>query len=133
MTIIIGLLSAFAGFFIAFYIFWKQEIHKPLFCPRKSPCETVITSPQAKTAGIANTLLGMMYYGVVFFLLAFRGMGGESLSIDLPLLLLTTAGFLFSGYLVWLQYSLIKQWCIWCLGSAATATILFVIGLLLFL
>lgn len=133
MAIILGLLSAFAGFFIAFYIYWRQGVQKPLFCPRKAPCETVITSPQAKTFGISNTILGMVYYGTVFPLLVFRGMGGESFIIDIPLLFLTTIGFLFSGYLVWLQYSLIKQWCTWCLGSAATATILFIVAILLFL
>jgi uncharacterized membrane protein len=133
MAIILGLLSAFAGFFIAFYIYWRQGIQKPLFCPRKAPCETVITSPQAKTFGVSNTILGMGYYGIVFFLLVFRGVGGESLIVDIPLLLLATGGFVFSGYLVWLQHSLIKQWCVWCLGSAATATILFFVAIVVFL
>jgi len=102
-------------------------------CPRKAPCETVISSPQASTLGISNTILGMAYYAFVFFLFICLFMGGRSLVTEIILLILTAGGFAFSIYLVRIQKVVIKQWCLWCLGSAAMATILFVAVLFFFI
>ncbi len=127
----IGTLAAIIGFCIALYIYRKQEAKKPLMCPRRSPCETVLTSPQATTFGISNALLGMIFYAAALFLLVCLGLGGESGIVEIVLGLLTLGGFGFSAYLVWVQHSKIKQWCVWCLGSAAVATILFVATMLI--
>ncbi len=124
--------AAIIGFCIALYIYRKQKAKKPLMCPRKSPCETVITSPQATTHGISNTVLGMVFYATALFLILCIIVGGRSFIAELALLLLGTAGFAFSFYLVRVQQQVIKQWCIWCLGSAVTATVLFVVSILLF-
>ncbi len=132
MVIIIALLASFFGFCIALYIYGKQYAKKPLMCPRKSPCETVISSPQANTFGISNTVLGMVYYVVVFFFFLYIRTGIHSALEVLTLGMIITAGFLFSVYLVGVQQYKIKQWCVWCLGSAAMATIIFLCMLKLF-
>lgn len=132
MITIIGMLASIVGFCIALYIYWKQQAKKPLMCPRKAPCETVINSSQATTLGISNTILGMVYYFVMFFLLLCIYIGGSSKIIQVPMLFLAAGGFIFSAYLVQVQKVIIKQWCVWCLGSAATATILFITALILF-
>lgn len=143
MIISLSLITTIIGFGIALYIYRKQEAKKPLMCPRRAPCETVLSSPEAHTFGISNSILGMAFYAVVLFLLTclrllpnFReggqvDIGGESSIIEILLGLLTLSGFVFSGYLVWVQHTKIKQWCVWCLGSATTATILFVLTLIL--
>ncbi len=131
MDITIALLSSLIGFGIAAYIYRKQVAKKPLMCPRKSPCETVITSPQATTYGISNTVLGMAYYAFMAFLLLCIAAGGESAIVEVLLIALGAAGFVFSLYLVRIQHVVIKQWCVWCLGSALMATILFAAVLIL--
>lgn len=133
MITIIGMLASIAGFCIALYIYWKQQAKKPLMCPRKAPCETVISSPQATTFGFSNTILGMVYYFVMFFLLLCIYIGGASKILQVHMLLLSAGGFVFSAYLVQVQKVIIKQWCVWCLGSAAMATTLFIVAVMLFL
>ncbi len=125
----LGLITAIAGFCIAWYIHSKQQAKQPLMCPRRSPCEAVINSPEAKTFGFSNTSLGMLYYAIIFFLFTYHTAGQ---GFELVLLMATGVGFLFSLYLVGVQHFKIKQWCVWCLGSAATATILFVLALVIF-
>ncbi len=126
------MLAAIIGFCIALYIYRKQKAKKPLMCPRKSPCETVITSPQATTYGFSNTVLGMAFYATSLFLILCIMAGGRSFLAELALLLLGTGGFAFSFYLVRVQQQVIRQWCVWCLGSAAMATVLFIVSILLF-
>jgi uncharacterized membrane protein len=132
MNIMIGLLASALGFSIAIYIHERHSKRRPLRCPRRAPCETVLGSPQAKTFGISNSVLGIAYYALIFFLLFFVSPGKVS-AYSVILFLLITAGFLFSLYLVRVQRVVIKQWCIWCLGSAITSTILFLVGVTFFL
>lgn len=126
MAITIGLLASIIGFFIALYIYHKQHTKKPLMCPRNAPCETVLNSAQATTFGFSNSGLGILFYSVAFFFLFCLYIGGGSPIVETLLVLLTAIGFGFSLYLVQVQRTVIKQWCVWCLGSAVTATILFV-------
>jgi uncharacterized membrane protein len=131
MEIIIGLAAAAIGFGIALYIHNKQKAKKPLMCPRQSPCETVISSPQSTTFGISNAVWGVWYYVAVFFSLTCIAVGGRSLWAELALALLTAGGVGFSAYLVRVQQKIIKQWCVWCLGSALMAVILFIATLII--
>ncbi len=131
MIMALGMVAAILGFFIALYIYRKQESKKPLMCPRRAPCETVLNSPEAKMLGISNSILGMVYYAIMLFLLVCLQMGGESGIAEIVLFVIALVGFGFSGYLVWVQHSKIKQWCAWCLGSALMATALLVVAVLL--
>jgi uncharacterized membrane protein len=129
MATFLGLIAALAGLGVSWYIYRKQVAAKPLMCPRKAPCETVIASPQSKTFGISNTILGMLYYIVVFLFFAYYATGQSMYGTAVALAVLTAGGFLFSAYLVAVQHFVIRQWCVWCLGSAAAATALFVCAL----
>jgi len=133
MNITIGVLASIIGLCIALYIYHKQHAKKPMMCPRRAPCETVINSPEATTFGLSNSALGIGYYFATLFLFWCIDIGGRSPLIEIPLILLVIGGFAFSLYLIWVQYHKIKQWCVWCLGSAAMATILFVVMLVFFL
>lgn len=133
MNTILGLIFSIAGLAVSLYIYRKQRAKKPLMCPRNAPCETVISSSQAKTFGISNTVLGMIYYVVTGLFFLARAMGSDSFLADVLLLILTTGGFLFSLYLAGVQRFVIRQWCLWCLGSAAAATIIFLATLSIFI
>lgn len=125
MATTIGIFASIIGFYISFYIYRKQHAKKPLMCPRNAPCDTVINSPQGTTLGFSNAGLGMAFYATVLFLLLCLFIGGSSSVVEIPLMLLAASGFGFSLYLVQVQKNVIKQWCVWCLGSAITATVLF--------
>jgi uncharacterized membrane protein len=133
MVVVIGLLVSIIGFFIAWYIYEKQHAKKPLMCPRNAPCETVLNSAQATTFGFSNSALGMVFYAIAFFFLFCLYLGGGSAIVEILLTVLTAGGFVFSLYLVNIQRTVIKQWCVWCIGSAFMATILFVVSLFILL
>ena len=114
------------GFAIASKIAYHKAVKKPLVCPMRSRCDLVTESKHSRFFGIHNEQLGMFYYAVVAV--------AYGISIAMPLFLgawtalvlfaLPAVGFVFSLYLVLLQAFVIREWCLWCLGSAATATIL---------
>ncbi|HTH92952.1 MAG TPA: vitamin K epoxide reductase family protein [Candidatus Paceibacterota bacterium] len=125
MAVTIGIFASLIGLGVSYYIYRKQHANKPLMCPRNAPCDAVINSPQGKTFGHSNAGLGIAYYAAVLFFLICLDMGGKSSIVEVLLLLMTTCGFAFSLYLIQIQRTVIKQWCVWCIVSAVTATILF--------
>ncbi len=122
---------AFAGFVIAFYIYHRKHEKKPLVCPLRSNCETVITSKYSHFLGIPIEFLGMTYYGGVFLIHAFMlAMPALATTTELRLgLAASTLAFFFSLYLISLQAFVLKQWCTWCLTSATLCVLIFFITL----
>jgi uncharacterized membrane protein len=90
-----------------------------------------LSSSEATTFGFSNALLGMVYYAGIVLLYTFFFTAPQSEPLGVLLVGLSTFGFLFSLYLIGVQQFKIKQWCVWCLGSAFIATSLFVVSLLL--
>ncbi len=94
-------------------------------------CETVLTSKYATVAGIPVALGGAVYY--LFLLVLFVAYIDTKKEIILrSALLFTTIGFLSSVYFFILQAFVIRAFCQYCLGSAATSTILFVTAIIIF-
>ena len=44
------------------------------------------------------------------------------------LFVLTLGGFMFSGYLTSMEAFVLHSWCLWCVGSAITMTLLFIVS-----
>lgn len=124
---VILIFAAFAGFIVSFNIFRKKRTKKPLVCPLKSDCNTVINSRFSSLLGIPLEIWGMIYYGLIAVsyggIIAFPNLIHPSLLF--VTLSLTTIGFLFSIYLTCVQAFAIRQWCVWCLTSAGLCTIIF--------
>ena len=59
------LVLSFVGFAIAFHIFEKKRVKKPLICPFRSNCDTVVTSNYSQIFGIPLERMGMAYYALV--------------------------------------------------------------------
>ena len=105
-------------------------------CTATSGCETVLTSPYAVILGVPVSLLGALYYfvialGAFVYLEARHGSGSLAAhhnSILKWLLMATVLGFLMSLWFVYLQAFVLHSYCQYCLGSAITSTILFVMG-----
>ncbi len=124
-------LAAAGGFGVALYIFYTKRFHRQLVCPVGSDCNVVITSRYSKFLHIPLEYCGMFYYGILLVsystLIVARHLMPEF--IVSGLVILTTAAFFFSLYLLFVQAFLLRQWCIWCLLSAILSIGIFIISL----
>jgi len=130
-TIVVFL--AFSGFLIASYIrHHKKNIKEALVCPLKANCDTVIHSDYSKFLGMPVEILGMFYYALVAIsyglFMVFPGVATET-SIFL-IHFASISAFIFSIYLTLVQAFAIKNWCTWCLISAAVSASIFIVSFL---
>lgn len=135
MKILLNLLIivlASGGFALAFYIYKSKRVNKRISCPLDGHCESVINSAYSKFFGISLEILGMLYYSVVIaaYVLFISGYFPSIPVASLGVLGLTGFSFLFSLYLVFIQAFNLKQWCSWCLISAATCSFLLLASLM---
>lgn len=93
-------------------------------------CEIVLTSAQSTIAGIPVALLGSMYY-LLIVLLSVYVLDNKKDTILKKIPYITIFGFLGSIYFVYLQLFVIKNICQYCMISAGTSTLLFILGLIL--
>ena len=125
--IIAFLAVSFLGFLDAAYLTAQHYLGTIPPCVITTGCETVLTSEHSIIFGIPTALLGSFYYLLLFLLAVF------SLDMKRGIIrfaaFLTPMGFLASLYFVYLQLFIIEEICTYCMVSAATSTILFVLGL----
>lgn len=118
---------SFLGFLDATYLTAQHYLGTIPPCVITTGCETVLTSEHNAIFGIPVALLGAVYYLLLFLLVVF--------SLDMKRWIirfaayLTPIGFLASLYFVYLQLFVIKEICSYCIVSATTSTILFILGL----
>lgn len=121
--------AALAGTVLAAYIYRKKRAHIALVCPLKADCESVVRSEYARFFGIPVELLGIGYYSLIAVSYAVIAAAPAVAAPPLVfgLLAITSAAFLFSLYLTFIQAFAIKQWCSWCLVSAGLCTLIFIL------
>lgn len=118
------MILGFFGFLITSIIRNKKQEGQPLVCPIGSSCDAVIHSSYSSFFGIDLTLFGKMYYGsiviVYAFLLALPQFAPTFLH---PIGLgLSVFAVIFSAYLIIVQFVVLRDWCLWCIGSALVST-----------
>jgi len=128
---VIAVLSL-VGFLISLYL-WLHAIGVigELKCGTGS-CEVVQASPYARVAGVPVAFFGVVGY-VALFVTALIGLQPSFLprrSLSVLLAALATGGLLFTGYLTYLEAFVIHAWCRWCLGSAATIGVIWVVAVM---
>ena len=101
-----------AGLAIAGYLTWAHFAGADVVCLRGGGCETVQKSSYSEIAGIPVAVLGLAFYGTMFFLL-----GWDSEDARFVGAALATVGVVFSVYLVVVQTFVIDAFCIWCLAN----------------
>ena len=123
------LVVSFIGFLDASYLAAKHYLGTPINCSIFEGCNQVASSPYAVVFGLPVSLYGVIYYLVVFI--------GTVVALDLgsrgifrAVALVTIAGLIASAYFTYLQGFVIGAWCLYCLGSAVTSTVLFVLGMI---
>lgn len=127
---ILVLILGFIGFADATYLTATHFMDAPPGCGESGGCEEVTTSEYSTIAGIPVAMLGVLFYlSVIFISLLWLDRGPDLISRFLPLL--TLPGFLFSCWFVYVMFFLLEAICWYCLGSAASSTLIFISALLI--
>jgi len=121
--LILGILGLADSIYLAHAYFTGT----PLSCEVISGCNEVAQSPYSSIAGVSLPALGVIYY-VFAVSNALLYLYNRSTYAATVLAFATTVGFLASAYFVYAQLFLIGAICMYCMFSAASATILFLIG-----
>ncbi len=96
-------------------------------CTLVSGCETVLTSSYSVVFGVPVALLGSLFY-IIVAAGALAYIEGKNEQLFRYALQFTVFGLLASLWFVFLQAFIIHSYCLYCLGSAATSTILFILA-----
>jgi uncharacterized membrane protein len=119
---------SFLGFLDASYLTISHFTGADLNCSITNGCAQVTSSEYSVVFGVPVSLMGVLYYLSVFILsfLYFDIRRKEIFEFIRPL---TVAGFLSSAWFVYLQLFVIHAICQYCMASAITSTILFILGI----
>ena len=99
-------------------------------CSVISGCQEVLVSQYSEIFGIPLALLGAGYY--LFILInSLLYIDNQNKYSKLVLSYIPIFGFLFSIYLIYLMFFVIEALCQYCLLSAGTSTLLFILGIIL--
>lgn len=122
------LIVSFIGFLDATYLAVKHYIGGAIPCSITQGCEVVTTSQYAVILNIPVALLGAIYY-LIIFVLAVLYIDTRRESIINFISRFTIIGLIASLWFVYLQVFVIEALCFYCLISAFTSLLLFVLGL----
>jgi len=124
----IFLLLSMVGVIDSFYLTYSHLSGGEAGCFLVEGCDLVLTSQYSEFLGIPVALFGLIYYLFIFLgFLYYNFRGGEKLSKIL--LFSTFAGILASLWFVYLQAFVIKAYCSYCLVSALTSILLFILAM----
>lgn len=128
VRIVISLLGA-CGFLVARHIRYHKKTGQTLVCPIKFDCNTVVNSDYSKFFGIPVEILGMIYYGLIFFTyLSFIFLANIVPDVLVGLMIIVShIALLFSLYLLFVQIFVLKKLCSWCIVSAVISTCIFIL------
>ncbi len=119
---------AILGFVDATYLTVEHYRGAVLTCTITGDCQSVVTSAYATFAGVPVALLGSIYYAAMIVLLvAYLDRRHEKILNAATWF--SVVGLTASTYFVYLQAFVLNTWCQYCLVSAATSTLLFLIAM----
>jgi len=122
---------ALLGFADASYLTIEhfQNVIPP--CSIVGGCEKVLTSVFSTLYGIPVALFGAIYYLVIAIGL-FSFLESKNHEVLRVTLLLTILGLLASLWFVFLQVFILHSYCVYCMGSVVTSTLLFISAAVIF-
>ncbi len=113
------------------YLIRKRITSEKPVCPIGGGCDVVLTSKYNKIFIIHNDILGLLSYIIISFLAAFLAIEIQPMFLwDLSLKILVATASIFSIFLTYLQWRVIRSWCFWCLMSAFTIWLMGIIILI---
>lgn len=108
------------GVLISAYLFYLSR-NEGVACGFKG-CNAVIRSEYSEFLGINVALLGVMYFLFIFFLFLF-----DNQKLIKIKTFMTTLGFVFASYLIYVQFFVLESVCYYCLIVDTLALIIFIL------
>lgn len=114
----------FLGLFDSGYVTYEVFADRIPVCTPPFQCATFLQNDWAYIAGQPLSVYGFIFYTIVLALAIMNFL--EIKDVTKALRGLATFGFLFAIYVTVLMALIVKAWCLWCLVSVVTLTILFI-------
>jgi uncharacterized membrane protein len=133
---IIAIISTAVGLVDSLYLTFIKLTHTQALClPGIGDCETVNTSRYSEVFGIPVAIFGALLYTVilVFLLLENRSIMGITVQRETSLLAifgLSFFGLLFSAYLTYIEFVVLRAICPFCLTSAIAMLAIFICSII---
>lgn len=125
----VAIVLSFVGIFIAGTLSWSHMVQQIPPCGTAGGCTTVLTSQFSSVFNVPVAYIGLAAYLALAGICVARGMmaGGDwakQVKIGFFISLLgTLASFAFT----FISLALLQELCLWCAGSAATMTLIFLV------
>jgi len=97
---------------ISFYLYLSELENQPLVCIPYNNCTEVLRSEYSKIYGLSISLVGFIYFIFLFLLTLIAFVNKDFISSGV---IFSFLGFIFSIYLIYLQFKVIKNYCLYCL------------------
>lgn len=117
------------GLFDATLLTLEHYADLNLPCTVTHGCQVVLASKYAEIFGVPVAIFGVVYY-LVILIMSFYAY--QNATDRKWLLALSSLGFLSTLYLIYIQAHLLHAWCQYCLLSALTSTLLFILNVILY-
>ena len=134
LILFIILILSLAGAIDAGYLLIQTVSGKAVVCPsvpvgrfNLNQCNIVLATSYAKFMGLPTALYGLVAY-LFFAILALYELTNRWPGAVKFLMYLSGLGVLISAYFVYLQFFVINALCFYCLISAATMTLIFILS-----
>lgn len=113
------------GIITSGYLVWKHSRKQPLVCPMNHDCSIVTESIWSHLFYVRNEGLGLLFYlGMLVAGLGVTFLSDYAGVLRLLIRISTTFGVLFSLFLLFIQFKVIKDYCFYCLISAMMTILL---------
>lgn len=109
------------------YLTAKHYLGTPINCSIFKGCDIVAASPFSVILGIPVALLGVFYYFSFILLTIFYIDSKNEKTLEF-VARFSAVGVIASLWFLFLQIFIIKALCLYCLISATTSTVLFILG-----
>jgi uncharacterized membrane protein len=121
---------ALLGLAVAYYDAYVLYNGQQLWCPSPiNGCNEVASSPYARIFNLPVGYFGVVYYLYMLCLAALLAYDPFSRGLRLAALTYSGIGVGFSIYFFYLQVAFIHAFCIYCLVSAITTLLLFIVAI----
>ncbi|RJQ13447.1 vitamin K epoxide reductase family protein [Candidatus Parcubacteria bacterium] len=130
------LILSIVGAVNASYLYWqyRQKIknQRPMTCLFGQDCEAVVGSQWGKTLGVKNEIVGTLFYLALISLSAWQLSGSDFPKIPEAVLFIAIIAAIASSYLLVIQFSVLKNFCSWCIFSAVINYLILFTSIFLF-
>ncbi len=112
---------AILGILIAGYLSYVELTDSEVLCKGVGGCDVVQSSRYAEIAGIPVALIGLLGYSAILGLLLIERVASNSRLAEFsPILVfgLSLIGILYSAYLTYIEFFVIRAVCPYCVASA---------------